>query len=71
MEEKWMTSDEDFITIDGILCSTVEAIIKAKQILIDSGRLSKEKVEKHRNDIIEIEKQLRDGVEKLNNEPLS
>lgn len=59
MEEKWETSDEDFITIDGILCSTVEGIIKAKQILIDSGRLSDDKMEKHRNDIIEIEKQMK------------
>lgn len=69
--EKWKTDDKDYVVIDGIICSTVEGVLKAKRILINSGRLSEEKIEKHRNDIIEIEKQLRDGVEKLNNEPLS
>ena len=58
-KEKWKTDDNDYVIVDGILCSTVEGIIKAKQILIDSGRLSEEKVEKHRNDIIEIEKQMK------------
>ena len=58
MGEGWQTSDDDFNLVDGVLCFTPRAIIKAKQILIDSGRLSEEKVEKHRNDIIEIEKQL-------------
>ena len=59
-KEKWKTDDNDYVIVDGILCSTVEGIIKAKQILIDSRRLSEEKVEKHKKDIIEIERQLKE-----------
>ena len=62
IEEKWDTNDDDYVTIDGILCSTVDGVIRAKHLLIDSGRLSEEKVEKHLNDIAEIERQLKNKV---------
>ena len=58
LTEGWKTSDDDFIEVDGILCFTPAAIIKAKQIFIGSPDITEKGKEKHRNDIIEIEKQL-------------
>ena len=63
MSEGWETSDGDFVTVDGILCFTPQAIIKAKQIFIDSGNLTEEGADKHKKDIIEIERQLKEKEE--------
>ena len=63
MEEKWETNDNDYILVDGVLCFTIENIIKGKQFLIDSGKLKDEAIEKHKKDIIEIERQLKEKEE--------